>query len=323
MAKTLNEIREFMESMGIPGRDLWDLPTSTKTFPDGANWRIEISGVERASTMEAMIDEARKRNVAIHKAVITVGGSTTCDIEELKAIAQIGRDEKIEVITTIGPRKAWDVGARASGFTEGAMVGMRLRGSDNISYWLADMMRNIDVGLRGFLVLDEGILSIVTRMREEGFIPKQTAFKWSAFGGYCSAAGAKLVESMGVNSVNPTSDVSLPILASMRKTVNIPIDIYMFITDSEGGMFRIYDAPEIARVTSPCYFKIEPGVSQNEIYKPWVTENWHENFMREKVKIAAIFKEIMERHAPQLKLSGQGPPDLVLPSPESINEEAK
>jgi hypothetical protein len=315
MTKTLSEIREFMETMGIPGRDLWDLPTSTKTFPDGAHWRIEISGVERASTMEAMIDEANKRNIAIHKAIVAVGGSTTCDAEELKAIAQMGRDEKIEVITTIGPRKAWDVGAKASGFLEGAMIGMRLRGSDNISYWLADMMRNLDAGLRGFLVLDEGILSIVARMREEGFIPKETMFKWSAFGGYCSAAGAKLVESMGVNSMNPISDVSLPILASMRKAVNIPIDIYMFITDAEGGMFRIYDAPEVARVTSPCYFKIEPGVSQGEIYKPWVTESWHANFMREKVKMAAIFREVMERHAPQLKLSGQGPSDLVLPCP--------
>ena len=47
-----------MEKEGIPGRDAYDLPTSTKSFPDGANYRIEIAGVERASTMEAMIDEA-------------------------------------------------------------------------------------------------------------------------------------------------------------------------------------------------------------------------------------------------------------------------
>jgi len=305
-----------MEGMGVPGRDLWDLPSSTKTFPDGAHWRIEISGVEHPSTMEAMIDEAGKRNVVIHRAIVTVGGSTLCDFEELKAIAQMGRDEKIEVITTIGPRKAWDVGARAPGFTEGAMVGMRLRGSDSISYWLADLMRNIDAGLRGFLVLDEGILSIVSRMRTEGFIPKETVFKWSAFGGYCSPAGFRVVESMGANSINPTSDFSLPILASLRKAVGVPIDIYMFITDAEGGMFRIYDAPEVARVASPCYFKIEPGTAQADIYKPWVQERWHAEFMREKVKEAAIFMEIMERHAPQLRLSGKGPSDLVLPEPK-------
>ena len=315
MSDVLRKIRDFMEKEGIPGGDLYDLPTSVKTFPDGAHWRIEISGVERPSTMETMIDEARKRNVTIHRAVVTVGGSTTCSFDELKAIAQMGREEKIEVITTIGPRKAWDVGARAPGFPEGGMVGMRLRGSDSISYWLADMMRNIEAGLRGFLVLDEGILSIVVRMREEGFIPKESVFKWSAFGGYCSAAGFKLIERMGANSANPTSDVSLPILAAIRKAVDIPIDIYMFITDAEGGMFRIYDAPEVARVTSPCYFKIEPGTSQADIYKPWVSESWHAEFMREKVKEAAIFQEIMDRHAPELKLSEKGPDDLVLSVP--------
>jgi hypothetical protein len=313
MAAVVEEIRQFMEKEGIPGRDLWDLPSSTKSFPDEANWRIEISGIERPSTMEALIGEAWKRNVPIHRAIITVGGSTLCDREELKALAQMGHDEGIEVITTMGPRKGWDVGARAPGFHEGALVGMRLRGSDAICQWLTDMMRNIEAGLRGFLVLDEGILSIVSRMREEDFIPQNTVFKWSAFGGYCSPAGFRVVEKMGANSANPTSDVSLPILAALRKTVNIPLDIYMFITDAEGGMYRIYDAPDVARVASPCYFKIEPGRSQEDIYKPWVDENWHTAFVLEKVKQAAIFMEIMEQHAPGLKLSARAPSDLVLP----------
>jgi len=128
MSKTLTDIRDFMEKMDIPGRDLHELPSSEKTFPDGAHWRIEISGVERASTMEAMIKEANKRNVIIHRAIITVQGSTLVDFEELKAIAQMGYDEKIEVIATMGPRKAWDVGARAPGFEEGAAVGFLLAG---------------------------------------------------------------------------------------------------------------------------------------------------------------------------------------------------
>jgi len=316
MAKTIEEIREFMERMGIPGRDLWALPSSTKTFPDGAHWRIEIAGVERASTMEAMIDEAKKRNLVIHRAIATVGGSTYCDFAELKAIAQMGRAEKIEVVMVVGPRKAWDVGSKEMSTPEGSMQGFRLRGSDNIAYWIADMMRNIEAGIRGFLVFDEGVLSIVAQMRKEGFIPPETIFKFSVFGGYCSAAGAKLLEAMGVNSINPLSDISLPILASIRKAVNTPLDIYMIIVDSFGGMFRAYEAPEIARVASPCYFKFEPGTAEGDIYKPWVTESWHQEFIRQKVKIASIVKEIVESHTPQLKLSEKGPPDLVLPEPE-------
>lgn len=315
MNNELQEIQSFMEKQGIPGCDLYDLPTSDKTFPDKANYRLEIAGVERASTMEAMIDEANKRNITIHRIVATVGGSTYCDFQELKTMARMAYDEKIEVIMTVGHRKAWDPGAKEASNPEGAMQGYRLRGSDNISYWLADMMRNIEAGFRGFLVYDEGVLYLVNKMREEGFIPKETIFKFSVFGGYCSAAGAKVLQSMGVNTMNPTSDVSLPILASIRKAVSIPLDVYIIVVDSFGGMFRAYEAPEIARIASPCYFKFEPGTSEGDIYKPWVSEAWHQDFIRQKVKIASIVRDIMAKHAPQLNSSAKGAPDLVLPHP--------
>lgn len=313
MSEVLKRIRDFMEKEGIPGRDLYELPTSKKTFPDGAHYRIEIAGVERASTMEALIDEAQKRNITIHRAIAAVGGSTYCDFEELKAMAQMAYDEKIEVIMTVGHRKAWDGGAKEAATSEGAMQGFRLRGSDNISYHIADLMRSIEAGFRGFLVYDEGVLCILNKMREEGLIPKETIFKFSVFGGYCSAAGAKVVESMGVNSLNPSSDISLPILAGIRQTIAIPLDVYIVIVDSFGGMFRAYEAPEIARVASPCYFKFEPGTSEGDIYKPWVTEDWHQGFIRQKVKIVSIVQELMERHAPELKTSEKGAGDLVLP----------
>jgi len=315
MSDVLKKIRDFMEKEGIPGRDGYNLPTSTKTFPDGANWRIEVAGVERPSTMEAMIDEARKGGVTIHRVIATVGGSTYCDFGELKTMAQMAYEEKIEVVMTVGHRKGWDPGAKESATPEGMMQGFRLRGSDNISYHIADMMRNIEAGFRGFLVYDEGVLFIINKMRQEGFIPKETIFKFSVFGGYCSPAGAKVIESMGVNSMNPLSDVSLPILASIRKTVDIPLDVYVIIVDAFGGMYRAYEAPEIARVASPCYFKIEPGTSEADIYKPWAFEAFHQDLVRQKIKMAAVVHELMQRHAPQLKTSERGAKDLVLPVP--------
>ena len=315
MSDVLASIRSFMEAQGIPGRDGYDLPTSDRTFPDGANYRIEMAGIERASTMEAMLDEARKRNVTIHRVIAAVGGATLVDFEELKALAQMAYDEEIEVVMTVGHRKGWDAGAREMSTSEGAMQAFRLRGSDNISYHIADLMRCVEAGYRGFLVYDEGVLSILNQMRNEGFLPKETIFKFSVFGGYCSAAGAKVVQSMGVNSLNPSSDVSLPILAGIRKAIDIPLDVYVIVVDSFGGTFRAYEAPEIARIASPCYFKFEPGTSEGEIYKPWVTEAWHQDFIRQKVRIASIVMEIMERHAPQLKTSPKGAKDLVLPVP--------
>lgn len=314
MSETLKKIRDFMEKAGIPGRDAHDLPTSAKSFPDGSNYRIEIAGIERASTMEALVDEAQKRGVVVHRAIAAVGGSTYCDFQELRDMAAMAGEAEIEMVMTVGPRKGWDAGSKEISTAEGSMQGFRLRGSDSISYHLADIMRSIEAGFRGFLVYDEGVLFLLNKMRAEGLLPKETIFKFSVFGGHCSAAGAKLVESMGANSMNPASDVSLPILGGIRRAVDIPLDVYIIVVDSFGGMFRAYEGPEIARVASPCYFKFEPGTSEGEIYKPWITESWHADLTRQKVKLAQIVLEIMERHAPELKMSSKGPADLVLPA---------
>jgi hypothetical protein len=302
-----------MEKMGIPGRDLYDIPSSTKTFPDGANYRIEIAGVERPSTMKVLIDEGKRRNLPIHRAIATVGGATYCDFPELKEMAHMAREGKIEVIMTIGHRLGWDAGAKSSVTSEGQQNGWRHRGSDNISYFIADVMRCVEAGFRGFLIYDEGVLLILNQMRKEAILPPETIFKISVFTGYASAAGAKVVESMGANTFNPAADLSLPIIAGIRKTINLPLDIYISIVDSFGGMFRAYEAAEIARVASPCYFKFEPGVSEGVIYKPWVSEEFHEQFVKEKIKMASIVQELVSKMNPEIKLSDHGPRDLVLP----------
>jgi hypothetical protein len=313
-AKHLKEIQAFMEKNGIPGKDGWNLPSSEKTFPDGAHYRIEIAGIERYSNMVALIDEAKKRKIPVHRAICTVSGSTYCDFDELKSMAKLAHDEGVEIVMVAGHRKSWDAGSKEMNTPEGGAQGPRHRGSDNMAYWIEDVMRNLEAGIRGFLVYDEGALKLVNQMREEGFIPKETIFKWSVFGGQCSPAGAKLLVSLGANTMNPISDISLPILSSIRTAVDIPLDVYMIIVDSFGGMYRAYEAPEIVRVSAPVYFKIEPGTSESEIYKPWIGDGWHDDFVRAKVKIASILIEIMKRRAPDLKLSDKNPKDLSLPA---------
>ncbi|UQZ89836.1 hypothetical protein C4J81_11690 [Deltaproteobacteria bacterium Smac51] len=312
-AKHLSEIQKFMEKQGLPGRDAYDLPTSKVTFPDGGNYRMEIAGIEHYSNFAAMMDEAKKVKLPIHRAICTVGGSTYMSFEDMKKLAKHALDEQVELVMVIGHRKGWDVGSKEMGYCEGVPQGPRHRGCESISYWLEDMMRCLEAGIRGFLVYDEGCLRLVNQMREEGFIPKETIFKWSVFGGQTSPAGAKLLSELGANTMNPISDVSLPILGAIRQTVTMPLDVYMIIVDTFGGMFRAYDAPEIARVASPVYFKIEPGTSEFDIYKPWVSSAHHDDLVRMKVNLGNTMREIVERRAPELKLSAHGPSDLTLP----------
>jgi hypothetical protein len=69
----------------------------------------------------------------------------------------------------------------------------------------------------------------------------------------------------------------------------------------------------MARVAAPIYFKIEPGTCEGDIYKPWAFESFHQELVREKVKMAEVICETMDKHAPELKTSPAGPADLTLP----------
>ena len=310
-------IRKSMEKIGIPGRDLYDLPTSDKTFPDGANYRMEISGVEHFSTLEAVIDEAEKRDVPIHRLISTVMGSTLLSKDELSDFAKLASEKKMEIIITPGPRSSWDTG-RQLVTPEGGLSGLRVRGSDNLSYLIADIKRCIELGFRGFLVTDEGALWLLSEMRKAGDIPKDVVFKVSIYAGHANAAGGKVLESLGADTFNPLGDLSLPMFASIRKATNMPIDVHIILAESFGGFNRFWEAPELARICSPCYFKIEPGTALaagGGIYKPWTDENFLAKFAREKVKYAEIIREIIEKNNPELKLSKHGPDDLAIPKP--------
>lgn len=313
----MQKIRNAMEKYGVPGRDLYELPTSPLTFPDSAHYRMEISGVERLSTLEALVDEMERRDVPIHRLISVVMGSTLLDDEELTGFARLAKEKKMEVVLTPGPRSSWDTG-RQLVTPEGGLSGLRVRGSDNLSYLIADIVRSAELGFRGFLVLDEGALYLLSNLRKEGIIPQDTIFKVSIYAGHANAAGGKVLESLGANTFNPVGDLSLPMFASIRKAVRIPIDIHVILSESFGGFNRMWEAPELARVTAPCYFKIEPGTALaagGGIYKPWTAEEFLAKFVREKVKYAETIRDIIEKINPDLKLSKQGPSDLAIPKP--------
>ena len=311
----IEEIRTAMEKYGVPGRDLYELPTSPLSFPDGANYRMEISGVERLSTLEALVDEMEKRDVPVHRLISVVMGSTYLDDEELEDFAKLAKEKRMEVIMTPGPRSGWDTG-RQIATPEGVLSGARIRGSDNLSYLIADIIRCVELGFRGFLVMDEGALWLLSQLRKDGVVPKDTVFKVSIYAGHGNAAGAKVLESLGANTFNPLGDLSLPMFASIRKAIKIPLDVHIILSESFGGFNRMWEGAELARVTSPCYFKIEPGTALaigSGLYRPWTSDDLLAKMIRDKVKYAEIIRDLIEKINPELKLSEQGPKDLAIP----------
>jgi hypothetical protein len=315
---SMKDVALMMEKVGVPGADATDLPSSTKTFPDGAHYRMEVSGVERPKVLEAVIDEAQKRNVPIHRLISVVMGATLLDKAELKAFAQMAADAEMEVILTPGPRAGWDIGRQVA-TPEGALSGIRCRGCKGLNQTITDIMRCIELGFRGFLVVDEGELWLLDEMKKNGDIPEDVIFKVSIYAGHANPAGGRVLEMLGAGTFNPVADLTLPQFAAIRQVVDIPLDVHVIITESFGGYMRFYDAPEMARVCSPCYFKIEPGpacaATGAALYKPWIDEGMLADWGRVKVKYAQILHELIQENYPDLKLSALGVADLAVPKP--------
>jgi len=314
----MSRVAKMMEKAGIPGTDAYDLPSSPKRFPDGSHYRMEISGVERPNVLEALVDEMNKRKIPIHRVISVVMGATLLDRAELRDFAQIAAANNLEVILTPGPRSAWDVG-RQLVTPEGGLSGLRFRGSDQLRYVITDILTCVEIGFRGFLVIDEGLLWLLNELRKAGEIPADVTFKVSIYAGHASGAGGKVLQSLGAGTFNPVGDLSLPQLASIRQSVDIPLDLHIYLAESFGGFNRFYEGSEMARVCAPCYFKIEPGpacaAGPGALYKPWSSPQGLADFAREKVKYAEIIHTLIQENQPDLILSKQGSKGLAIPKP--------
>ncbi|MFB0557727.1 MAG: hypothetical protein ACETVY_01295 [Candidatus Bathyarchaeia archaeon] len=306
----LKETASMLAEVGLPEGDAYDLPTSHLTFPDGSNYRIEISGVERLSVLHAIVDEMDQRDVPVHRLISTVMGSTLLSDEELEEFARVAHDAKLEVILTPGPRALWDIGRQVA-TPEGGLCGIRYRGMKGLIHVVDDILHSIDLGFRGFLVVGEGGLYALNELRKAGRIPKDIVFKVSIFTGHANPAGAKVLEMLGADTFNPVGDLTLPQLAAIRRAVRMPMDLHVYLFDTWGGFNRIYETPEMARVCSPCYFKIEPGPSCGGLYKPW--GSGLEKLARDKVVYAERLIGLVEGNWPEAKLSEVGAPDLAIP----------
>jgi hypothetical protein len=62
--------------------------------------------------MRAMIQEFLQRGVTVHRVIATVGDSTFCDMSELREMAAMAAEQRIEVVITVGPHKNWDPGSK-------------------------------------------------------------------------------------------------------------------------------------------------------------------------------------------------------------------
>lgn len=295
---TMDDTRAFLRGLGLPGGDAYDLPTSEKRFPDGAQYRFEVPGIQGPAAMESLLESLDEYGIAIHRVTQTKGIMTLLD-SEIERMVKMARDYGSQLVLAIGPRATTDTSATAK-TEEGKRIGYRLRGQEQIIRAIEEVKRAAALGVRGFLIYDEGCLWILNEARKAGEIPQDCHFKMSAHAGISNPCSAKLMESIGLDSINPVRDIQLQMLSAMRQAVDVPIDIHTENPASSGGFIRHYEVPEMIRIAAPIYLKTGGSVAGTHSWDTTVEQ------AKQRAKQVALVKRVIDAYYPEAVASPKG-----------------
>lgn len=258
-----------------------------------------------------MIEEARRYDIVVHQVSQGSGVMLQTDAE-IREMVQLGHDARMEVSLFTGPRGTWDISAgplTSSGKTA------RHEGIEQLVYALEDIRRGVALGLRSFLVVDEGLIYLVDQMKRTGELPADLVVKVSVQLGAANPVSVRWMQQLGAGTYNVPTALTLARLASIRAAVEIPLDIYVEVPDDFGGFVRHYEIPELIRICAPVYIKFglrnHPGLYPSGAH----LEELVVKLSRERVRRACLGMEMIRRYCPEAVMSAPGAAGLAVPVP--------
>jgi hypothetical protein len=309
----MSETRDFLRSIGLPPGDLNDLPDSEKRFPDGAQYRVEIPSTEGPRCLEAVLEEAARLDVTVHRVSQGSGVFLLTD-EELDETARLAAAAPVEVSLFARPNAAWDTSAMARS-PAGAVVAPAAWGEEQVVACLDDARRAAEHGFRSVLIADLGVLAAFAEARRAGLLPADMQAKVSVMLPAANPAAARVLADLGADTINLPTDLTLAQIAAIRAAVSVPLDVYVEAPDNVGGFVRLHEIPELIRVAAPVYVKFglrnAPDVYPAGTHLDATTVA----LSRERVRRARLGKELLARSGYEPATSELGASGLAVPQP--------
>lgn len=309
----MEETRAFLESLGLPAGDLHALPDSPKRFPDGAQYRVEIPSTEGPECLAAILEEAGRLDVRVHRVSQGSGVFLHTD-EELDEMARLAAEATLEVSLFARPNAGWDVSAMARS-PAGGLLAPCARGQEQLVQVLEDVKRAAAHGFRSVLIADVGVLAVFDAMRKAGELPQEMQAKISVMLPAANPSTARVLAELGASTLNLPTDLSLAQIAAIRAAVDVPLDLYVEAPDNLGGFVRLYEIPELVRIAAPVYLKF--GLRNAPDVYPAGTHLAGTTIVlsRERVRRARLGLDILRRYLPDATTSELGAEGLAIPVP--------
>jgi hypothetical protein len=306
-------VRPALEVMGLPGGDLWSLPSSSKRFPDGAQYRVEIPSTEGPACLDAVLEEAERLGVVVHRVSQGSGVFLMTD-DELDRMAETAAAANVEVSLFTRPNAGWDASAMSRS-PAGAALAPAARGQEQVVACLEDALRAAEHGYRSVLVADLGVLAAFDELRRSGELPADMQAKVSVMLPVANPAAARVVERLGANTLNLPTDLTLPQIAAIRAAVDIPLDIYVEAPDNVGGFVRHHEIPELIRLAAPVYVKFGLRNAPDLYPSGGHLEAVAVSLARERVRRARLGLDLLARSGAEATTSELGAAGLAVPFP--------
>jgi hypothetical protein len=298
--------RDFLSRHRLPTGDGQAPSPSDRSFPGGGKFGIELASINNATILRTILKLAKEYSIRVSRCD-ECRGIVRLPSADIAEMVRICAGEAIGLLLSIGPRAIYDTGGFVRS-SNGRRIGYRLRGMESVVHAVEDVRRAADLGVRGFVVYDEGLLMLLNQLRQAGELPASTVFKVSVHMGCSNPLSARVYEDLGADTVNPVPDLDLDMLRAMRAAVSCPLDLFSDTAEEAGGILRTHDVPEFVRVASPVYIKCGAISQPRQNHLPSVEE------LRERIRQTACVVEMLARH--DLADAQVGPTERTLALPE-------
>jgi hypothetical protein len=298
--------RDFLSRSRLPTGDGPAPAPSERSFPGGGKFGIELSSVNNAATLRTLLKLAGEYSIRVDRCD-ECRGIVRLPSADVKEMIRICAGEGIGLLFSIGPRAIYDTG----GFVRspnGRRIGYRLRGMESVVRAVEEVRRVADLGARGLVVYDEGLLLLLHQLREAGELPASMVFKVSVHMGCSNPLSARVYEGLGADTINPVPDLDLGMLGAMRAAVSCPLDLFSDTAEEAGGLLRTHEVPDFVRVAAPIYLKCGAISQLRQNHLPTDAE------LRERIRQTACVVEMLARH--DLADAQVGPTERTLAVPE-------